>query len=158
MLTTEDPFLRYRQALVRDASDGSFYLFGGESYKPYMYHNSLDRLQIAGLSSQRAADGGESYKPYMYHNSLDRLSSQRAADGGESYKPYMYHNSLDRLQIAGLSSQRAAEGMASGTGTTADGAARTASLLPAAAGGVGVGLLLFWLIRKFLCAPSQPTR
>jgi DNA-binding transcriptional LysR family regulator len=57
-VTGAAPVHRYRHALVRDASDGSFYLFGGESYRPYMYHNALDRLQIAGLSggNPRAAD------------------------------------------------------------------------------------------------------
>lgn len=30
------PIWRYRQTLVSTAEDGSFLLFGGESYKPYM--------------------------------------------------------------------------------------------------------------------------
>lgn len=40
------PIHRYRQNLVFNRIDGGVYLFGGESYKPYMYHNSVDRLTI----------------------------------------------------------------------------------------------------------------
>lgn len=101
------PVHRYRQALVRDASDGSFYLFGGESYRPYMYHNALERLQIESLSG---------------------------------------------------STRRAAEPVAGATSTPAGSAKSMAAMLPAAAAGVGVGLLAFWLIRKLFCAPREPIR
>jgi len=49
--TSSSPIHRYRQSLVRDPADGSLYLFGGESYKPYMYHNAVDRLWVEGLSA-----------------------------------------------------------------------------------------------------------
>ena len=37
---SEPPIWRYRQSLVSTANDGSFFLFGGESYKPYMCAHS----------------------------------------------------------------------------------------------------------------------
>jgi hypothetical protein len=40
------PIHRYRQSLVLNAPEGALYLFGGESYKPYMYHNAVNRLQL----------------------------------------------------------------------------------------------------------------
>jgi len=43
---SEPPIWRYRQSLVSTANDGSFFLFGGESYKPYMYHNSVSKLKL----------------------------------------------------------------------------------------------------------------
>jgi len=45
------PIHRYRQSLVLDEADGSLYLFGGESYRPYMYHNAIDRLVLTQLVS-----------------------------------------------------------------------------------------------------------
>merc|ERR1711957_484787 len=40
------PTPRYRQSL--DLFQGEVYLFGGESYKPYMYHNSLMKFALDG--------------------------------------------------------------------------------------------------------------
>lgn len=59
---SDAPIHRYRQSLVlAPPSDASvdpqlreLYLFGGESYKPYMYHNAVNRLQLRLPSS---ADG-----------------------------------------------------------------------------------------------------
>ena len=50
---------RYRQSLVRDAETGVVYLFGGESYKPYMYHNAVDALRLpAALAAAAPAEAG----------------------------------------------------------------------------------------------------
>ena len=43
---TAAPIHRYRQTLLLDRPSGDVFLFGGESYKPYMYHNAVDRLRI----------------------------------------------------------------------------------------------------------------
>ena len=43
---TDAPIHRYRQTLLLDRTSGDLYLFGGESYKPYMYHNAVDRLRV----------------------------------------------------------------------------------------------------------------
>ncbi len=57
---SDAPTHRYRQSLVLHASEGALYLFGGESYKPYMYHNSVSRLQLprALAAETIAAFGG----------------------------------------------------------------------------------------------------
>jgi len=43
---TDMPIHRYRQSMVVHRSEGAVYLFGGESYKPYMYHNAVNRLML----------------------------------------------------------------------------------------------------------------
>ena len=56
---TNAPIHRYRQSLVRDAETGVVYLFGGESYKPYMYHNAVDALRLpAALAAAAPAEAG----------------------------------------------------------------------------------------------------
>lgn len=60
---SDAPIHRYRQSLVlappadadTDPQLRELYLFGGESYKPYMYHNAVNRLQLR-LPSSSAAD------------------------------------------------------------------------------------------------------
>lgn len=42
--TGEEPVSRYKQSMV--VSDGVLYTFGGESYEPYMYHNSILALGL----------------------------------------------------------------------------------------------------------------
>ena len=56
------PIHRYRQSLVRDGSSASLYLFGGESYKPYMYHNAIDRLELPAelIEDSEPAEAAES--------------------------------------------------------------------------------------------------
>jgi len=44
--TSDTPIHRYRQSLVVHQREGAVYLFGGESYRPYMYHNAVNRLQL----------------------------------------------------------------------------------------------------------------
>lgn len=39
-----EPITRYKQTSVLHA--GSLYTFGGESYKPYMYHNSVAKIRL----------------------------------------------------------------------------------------------------------------
>ena len=61
---SDAPIHRYRQSLVlappadadTDPQLRELYLFGGESYKPYMYHNAVNRLQLRLPSSSSAAD------------------------------------------------------------------------------------------------------
>ena len=56
---TNAPIHRYRQSLVRDAETGVVYLFGGESYKPYMYHNAVDALRLPlALAAAAPAEAG----------------------------------------------------------------------------------------------------
>ena len=43
---TDAPIHRYRQNLVAHQVEGAVYLFGGESYRPYMYHNAVDKLML----------------------------------------------------------------------------------------------------------------
>ena len=43
---TNAPIHRYRQSLVVSGEEGALYLYGGESYQPYMYHNAVNRLQL----------------------------------------------------------------------------------------------------------------
>ena len=43
---SDAPIHRYRQSLVVHPTEGAVYLFGGESYKPYMYHNAVNRLEL----------------------------------------------------------------------------------------------------------------
>ena len=45
---TDAPIHRYRQSLVRNEADGALWLFGGESYSPYMYHNAVNKLVLSG--------------------------------------------------------------------------------------------------------------
>ena len=45
---SDAPIHRYRQSLVLDAASGAVYLFGGESYQPYMYHNAVNKLVLSG--------------------------------------------------------------------------------------------------------------
>mmetsp|Transcript_1119 Transcript_1119/g.2384 ORF Transcript_1119/g.2384 Transcript_1119/m.2384 type:complete len:379 (-) Transcript_1119:1986-3122(-) len=45
---TSPPIHRYRQNLVYNEQDRALYLFGGESYQPYMYHNAVDKLTLSG--------------------------------------------------------------------------------------------------------------
>ena len=45
---SDAPIHRYRQSLVLDAATGAVYLFGGESYSPYMYHNAVNKLVLSG--------------------------------------------------------------------------------------------------------------
>jgi hypothetical protein len=40
-----EPVPRYRQSL--SDHKGNLYVFGGESYKPYMYHNSVSKMTLA---------------------------------------------------------------------------------------------------------------
>ena len=37
---------RYRQNVVVNGREGAVYLYGGESYQPYMYHNAVNRLEL----------------------------------------------------------------------------------------------------------------
>lgn len=53
---SHQPIHRYRQNLVLNQRDGALYLFGGESYQPYMYHNSVDKLVISGEAFSRLLD------------------------------------------------------------------------------------------------------
>ena len=55
---TNAPIHRYCQSLVRDAETGVVYLFGGESYKPYMYHNVADALRPRRPRRRRPGRGG----------------------------------------------------------------------------------------------------
>lgn len=50
-----EPITRYRQSTVE--YQGRFYIFGGESYKPYMYHNSISELT---MGEESGAVGGAS--------------------------------------------------------------------------------------------------
>ena len=43
---TDAPIHRYRQNVVAHPSEGAVYLYGGESYQPYMYHNAVNRLKL----------------------------------------------------------------------------------------------------------------
>ena len=43
---TDAPIHRYRQSLVVHRAEGAVYLYGGESYRPYMYHNAVNRLLL----------------------------------------------------------------------------------------------------------------
>jgi len=43
---TDAPIHRYRQSLVVHRAEGAVYLYGGESYRPYMYHNAVNRLML----------------------------------------------------------------------------------------------------------------
>lgn len=45
---SDAPIHRYRQSLVLNQQDRALYLFGGESYRPYMYHNAVDKLELSG--------------------------------------------------------------------------------------------------------------
>jgi len=60
--TTDAPIHRYRQNVVVHGSEGAIYLFGGESYQPYMYHNAVNRLALpqplAEQMIQRAGGAG----------------------------------------------------------------------------------------------------
>ena len=40
-----EPITRYKHSMVYH--DGRMYSYGGESYKPYMYHNSVQSLDLA---------------------------------------------------------------------------------------------------------------
>lgn len=51
---TARPIWRYRQNFLQDPRTGYFYLYGGESYKPYMYHNAVDRLTLSAPGSHPA--------------------------------------------------------------------------------------------------------
>ena len=42
---------------MRDPASGALYLFGGESYKPYMYHNAIDQLTLSNLPIAGGAPG-----------------------------------------------------------------------------------------------------
>ena len=65
---SDAPVHRYRQSLVlappADASVDpqlrELYLFGGESYKPYMYHNAVNRLQLRLPASAEEAAAARS--------------------------------------------------------------------------------------------------
>jgi len=48
-----EPVPRYRQSLSE--YKGSIYVFGGESYKPYMYHNSVSKLTLSAHGGGRRA-------------------------------------------------------------------------------------------------------
>ena len=37
---------------------GKFYIFGGESYKPYMYHNSVSELTMVRSGAAAGGTGG----------------------------------------------------------------------------------------------------
>jgi len=44
--SSDAPIHRYRQSLVVHQVEGAVYLYGGESYRPYMYHNAVNRLAL----------------------------------------------------------------------------------------------------------------
>ena len=54
--TTDAPIHRYRQNLVVHGQEGAAYLFGGESYQPYMYHNAVNRLVLPQPLAQQMID------------------------------------------------------------------------------------------------------
>jgi len=57
--TTDAPIHRYRQSLVVHQQEGAVYLYGGESYRPYMYHNAVNRLKLpAAIARQMIAESG----------------------------------------------------------------------------------------------------
>jgi len=59
--TTDPPIHRYRQSLVAHRAEGVAYLFGGESYKPYMYHNAVNRLALPpSIAREMIADSPRS--------------------------------------------------------------------------------------------------
>lgn len=49
----EEPITRYKQSTV--LYNSAIYTFGGESYKPYMYHNSVTRMAWASIATQQSA-------------------------------------------------------------------------------------------------------
>ena len=86
---TNAPIHRYRQSLVRDAETGVVYLFGGESYKPYMYHNAVDALRLpADLAAAAPAEAGAALGRRRRSRSPPRRAPRAAAaardrgDGG----------------------------------------------------------------------------
>jgi len=62
--TTDAPIHRYRQSLVVHQQEGAVYLYGGESYRPYMYHNAVNRLKLpAAIARQMIAESGGAADP-----------------------------------------------------------------------------------------------
>lgn len=58
---TDAPIHRYRQSLVVHGAEGAVYLYGGESYQPYMYHNAVNRLQLPpAIAAEMIADAQQS--------------------------------------------------------------------------------------------------
>lgn len=84
------PIHRYRQSLVRDDRDGSLYLFGGESYRPYMYHNAINKLVLSGAQH---SDVRHSSKASSQSSSTTRQSLEASNGAGT-------HRALDWLTHA----------------------------------------------------------
>ena len=63
--------------MVVHGREGAIYLYGGESYQPYMYHNAVNRLELPPAIAQQMIDyaGG----PLLGHNGRDK--------GGQLRKP-----------------------------------------------------------------------
>lgn len=60
---TNAPIHRYRQNVVVHAREGAVYLFGGESYQPYMYHNAVNRLELpSAIATEMVAYAGSSLR------------------------------------------------------------------------------------------------
>ena len=42
--------------MVVHGREGAIYLYGGESYQPYMYHNAVNRLELPPAIAQQMID------------------------------------------------------------------------------------------------------
>ena len=106
---SDAPIHRYRQSLVlappadadTDPQLRELYLFGGESYKPYMYHNAVNRLQLrlpASAEEAAAAVGAAAREARSGHT-----AHAGGAAGGAAH-----HKHAEPLEVAPRAAYRAA--------------------------------------------------
>jgi hypothetical protein len=110
---SDAPIHRYRQSLVlappADASTDpqlrELYLFGGESYKPYMYHNAVNRLQLRLPSS---ADDVAAAGAAVEAAAAREARSGHAAHAGGAAGGAAHPKHAEPLEVAPRAAYRAA--------------------------------------------------
>jgi len=134
---SDAPIHRYRQSLVLAAAPADpaarepghdpqlreLYLFGGESYKPYMYHNAVNRLQLrlpsasgpthpaaAAAEAAAAAAAAASVEPPTHAGGASggaKAGASGGASGGVAYGAKAAHKHAEALEVAPRAAYRA---------------------------------------------------
>ena len=113
---SDAPIHRYRQSLVlappADASVDpqlrELYLFGGESYKPYMYHNAVNRLQLRLPASAEAAAAAAVGAAAVEAAAAREARSGNMAHAGGAAGGAAHHKHAEPLEVAPRAAYRAA--------------------------------------------------
>jgi len=123
---SDAPIHRYRQNVVVHGREGAIYLYGGESYQPYMYHNAVNRMElpspikeqmIAYATPPAGAKGGGGVKRGggMGHRSRKTLSYSGGRAAAETEEQSTLTAVVDAVTTAAANGKSASRNLSGGT-------------------------------------------